>query len=150
MLYVLAAVWAAVFLAYASNPNEAAPLYFGLLAAMATAIINIVFFIFSELRCLKITTDVDEKAKDTADEKFLSIWDTFGLSLAISMALVLVNIEFPQLVTRWSISAVIILGTITDSISSLLPKKVGMIIRNVATPMMLYAFFAVVQLSISI
>ena len=88
------------FLAYISNSKEATPLYCGLLAVLATFIINIVLFIFSELRCLRIAADVDDKIKDIADEKFLSIWDTFGLSLFTAMLLVLINILFSNMITR--------------------------------------------------
>lgn len=131
------------FLAYISNSKEATPLYCGLLAVLATFIINIVLFIFSELRCLRIAADVDDKIKDIADEKFLSIWDTFGLSLFTAMLLVLINILFSNMITKESIVVVILLGGIADGISSLFPKRVSLIIKNIATPMLLYAFFSV-------
>jgi len=150
LLYVFAAIWASILLAYASNPHETAPLFCGLLATLATAITNIIFFIFSELRCLGITAIVDNEIKYIADEKYLSIWDTFGLSLFVSMLLTWVNMMFPQIFTQVLIAVVLTVGVIAEGISIFFTKKVGLIIRNIATPMVLYALFSVLQFSSSV
>ena len=52
ILYVAVALWAALFVSYATTEKSALPLYCGFLSALTAAILNILYYIFGELRCM--------------------------------------------------------------------------------------------------
>lgn len=148
ILYIVVAVWAALFVSYASSLSKSVPLYCGLLSALTTSILNILYYIFYELRCMKIYMSAENAIKELADNRFLEIWDTFGLSLCLSIFLAILNLFFPSIINKWSISIAIFISMIAIGINSFLKNvKVKMLIRNIATSIICYAFFAVTQLA---
>ena len=84
ILYVAVALWAALFVAYATTEKTVLPLYCGFLSALTAAILNILYYIFGELRCMKIYTPAADESKVEADSKFVEIWNSFGLGVSIS------------------------------------------------------------------
>ena len=91
ILYVAVALWAALFVAYTSAGNNVFPLYCGFLSALTAAILNIIYYIFGELRCMKIYTPAADESKVEADSKFVEIWNSFGLGVSISALLTLIH-----------------------------------------------------------
>ena len=89
ILYAAVALWAALFVAYTSAGNNVFPLYCGFLSALTAAILNIIYYIFGELRCMKIYTPAADESKVEADSKFVEIWSTFGLGVIIATLLAL-------------------------------------------------------------
>lgn len=63
ILYVGVALWAALFVAYATTEKTVLPLYCGFLSALTAAILNILYYIFGELRCMKIYARRQMKAR---------------------------------------------------------------------------------------
>ena len=69
ILYVAVALWAALFVAYATTEKPVLPLYCGFLSALTAAILNILYYIFGELRCMKIYAPAADESKVEADSK---------------------------------------------------------------------------------
>ena len=147
ILYVGVALWAALFVAYTSAGNNAFPLYCGFLSALTAAILNILYYIFGELRCMKIYTPAADESKVEADSKFVEIWNTFGLGVIISTLLALLHTSFPAIINIASIWIVVVITTVLLVANDILIKgKANLIIRNMTTPVLCYAFFAVAQI----
>ena len=147
ILYVGVALWAALFVAYTSAGNNVFPLYCGFLSALTAAILNIIYYIFGELRCMKIYAPAADESKVEADSKFVEIWNTFGLGVIISTLLALLHISFPAIINIASIWIVVVITTVLLVANDILIKgKANLIIRNMATPVLCYAFFAVAQI----
>lgn len=149
ILYVLAALWAALFISYGNTNDSAAPVYCGLLAAITTSILNILYFIVGEFRCLRIHKKVDDETRNEADCKFLEIWNTYGLSICMSLLLTMLNLSIQNAINNATVSVAIIIATILLYVNAMLVKnsKVKTAIRNLVTPIVCYAFFAITQLS---
>lgn len=147
ILYVAVALWAALFVAYAAAERNVLPLYCGFLSALTAAILNILYYIFGELRCMKIYTPAAVESKEEADSKFVEIWNTFGLGVAIAAFLTLLHSSFPAIITIVSVWIIVGATTMLLAVNSLLIKgKANVIIRNMATPVLCYAFFSVAQI----
>lgn len=147
ILYVAVALWATLFVAYTSAGNNVFPLYCGFLSALTAAILNIIYYIFGELRCMKIYTPAADESKVEADSKFVEIWNTFGLGVIISTLLALLHTSFPAIINIASIWIVVGITTVLLVANDILIKgKANLIIRNMATPVLCYAFFAVAQI----
>lgn len=147
ILYVGVALWAALFVAYATTEKTVLPLYCGFLSALTAAILNILYYIFGELRCMKIYAPATDESKVEADSKFVEIWNTFGLGVIISTLLALLHTSFPTIINIASIWIVVGITTVLLVANDILIKgKANLIIRNMATPVLCYAFFAVAQI----
>ena len=147
ILYVAVALWAALFVSYTTTEKSALPLYCGFLSALTAAILNIIYYIFGELRCMKIYTPAADESKVEADSKFVEIWNTFGLGVIISTLLALLHTSFPAIINIASIWIVVGITTVLLVANDILIKgKANLIIRNMATPVLCYAFFAVAQI----
>lgn len=147
ILYVAVALWAALFVAYTSAENNVFPLYCGFLSALTAAILNIIYYIFGELRCMKIYTPAADESKVEADSKFVEIWSTFWLGVIISTLLALLHTSFPAIINIASIWIVVVITAVLLVANDILIKgKANLIIRNMATPVLCYAFFAVAQI----
>lgn len=147
ILYVAVALWAALFVAYATTEKTVLPLYCGFLSALTAAILNILYYIFGELRCMKIYTPAADESKVEADSKFVEIWSTFWLGVIISTLLALLHTSFPAIINIASIWIVVVITTVLLVANDILIKgKANLIIRNMATPVLCYAFFAVAQI----
>ena len=147
ILYVGVALWAALFVAYATTEKTVLPLYCGFLSALTAAILNILYYIFGELRCMKIYTPAADESKVEADSKFAEIWSTFGLGVIISALLALLHTSFPAIINIASIWIVVGVTAVLLAINSWFIKgKANPIIRNMTTPVLYYAFFAVAQI----
>jgi hypothetical protein len=151
ILYVVVILWVALFLSYTSNKTVSyAPMFCGILSLLTTSILNILFYAFGELRCMKIHDPTEDFEKESTDNKFLNILDTFSVSLLPSFVLFLVNILFPAVINKWSISvSIFIIGSSLIVFNTLYNKniKVKSIINNIIVPVIWYAFFAIAQLS---
>lgn len=151
ILYVLAAVWAALFLSYANGPHDADPIYCGALSFLSTAIINIIFFIFSEIRCLRIATEVTPTEKSQADRAFSDIWNGFASTAFVAVLLTALNVSFPAIITASFISCGFIVGAIGIWVVPLIWKRDSVrILRNILVLFLCYLFFAVAQISSAI
>lgn len=147
ILYVAVALWAALFVAYTSAGNNAFPLYCGFLSALTAAILNIIYYIFGELRCMEIYTPAADESKAEADSKFVEIWSSFGLGVSISAVLTLIHTSFPAIINIVSVWIVVGVTAVLLAINSWFVKgKANPIIRNMTTPVLCYAFFAVAQI----
>lgn len=147
ILYVAVALWAALFVAYTTTEKSVLPLYCGFLSALTAAILNILYYIFGELRCMKICTPPSEECKEDADRKFMEIWDTFAISVFVVVALSLLNALFPAFISAVLIGVTIVVMSILLAVNTLYIKgKANLIIRNASTPVLCYAFFAVAQI----
>lgn len=147
ILYVGVALWAALFVAYTSAGNNVFPLYCGFFSALTAAILNIIYYIFGELRCMKIYTPAADESKVEADSKFVEIWSTFWLGVIISTLLALLHTSFPAIINIASIWIVVVITAMLLVANDILIKgKANLIIRNMATPVLCYAFFAVAQI----
>ena len=98
ILYVAVALWAALFVSYTTTEKSALPLYCGFLSALTAAILNILYYIFGELRCMKIYAPAADESKVEADSKFVEIWNSFGLGVSIS--------ALPQISKKYGITSV--------------------------------------------
>ena len=148
ILYVGVALWAALFVAYATTEKTVLPLYCGFLSALTAAILNILYYIFGELRCMKIYAPAADESKVEADSKFVEIWNSFGLGVSISALLTLIHTSFPAIINIVSVWIVVGVTAVLLVINSWFIKgKANPIIRNMTTPVLLcYAFFAVAQI----
>ena len=147
ILYVAVALWATLFVSYTTTEKSALPLYCGFLSALTAAILNIIYYIFGELRCMKIYAPAADESKVEADSKFVEIWNTFGLGVIISTLLALLHTSFPAVINIASIWIVVVITTVLLVANDILIKgKANLIIRNMATPVLCYAFFAVAQI----
>ena len=147
IFYVAVALWAALFVAYASAEKNILPLYCGFLSALTTAILNIIYYIFGELRCMKICTPPPKECKEDADRKFMEILDTFTISVFVVIALSLLNALFPAVISAVLIGVTIVVMSILLAVNAIYVKgKANLIIRNASTPVLCYAFFAVTQI----
>lgn len=147
ILYVAVALWAALFVAYATTEKTVLPLYCGFLSALTAAILNILYYIFGELRCMKIYTPAADESKVEADSKFVEIWNSFGLGVSISALLTLIHTSFPAIINIVSVWIVVVITTVLLVANDILIKgKANLIIRNMTTPVLCYAFFAVAQI----
>lgn len=147
IFYVAVALWAALLVAYTTAEKNVLPLYCGFLSALTAAILNIIYYIFGELRCMKIYTPAADESKVEADSKFVEIWNTFGLGVIISTLLALLHTSFPAIINIASIWIVVGITTVLLVANDILIKgKANLIIRNMATPVLCYAFFAVAQI----
>ena len=130
ILYVAVALWAALFVSYTTTEKSALPLYCGFLSALTAAILNILYYIFGELRCMKIYAPAADESKVEADSKFVEIWNSFGLGVSIVSVWIVVGVTAVLLaINSWFIKG-----------------KANPIIRNMTTPVLCYAFFAVAQI----
>lgn len=107
ILYVAVALWAALFVAYATTEKTVLPLYCGFLSALTAAILNILYYIFGELRCMKIYTPAADESKVEADSKFVEIWNSFGLGVSISALLTLIHTSLPAIINIVSVWIVV-------------------------------------------
>ncbi len=147
ILYVAVALWAALFVAYATTEKTVLPLYCGFLSTLTAAILNILYYIFGELRCMKIYAPASDESKEDADSKFVEIWNSFGLGASISAFLTLLHTSFPAIINIVSVWVFVCVMTILLTVNSLFIKgKANLIIRNMATPALCYAFFSVAQI----
>ena len=147
ILYVGVALWAALFVAYATTEKTVLPLYCGFLSALTAAILNILYYIFGELRCMKIYAPASDKSKVEADSKFVEIWNSFGLGVSISALLTLIHTSFPAIINIVSVWIVVGVTAVLLAINSWFIKgKANPIIRNMTTSVLCYAFFAVAQI----
>ena len=148
ILYVLAALWIALFLSYTQNLGTATPIYCYFLAVLTTSISNILSFIFGELKCLKISLNTEEKTKIVADKRFIGIWETFGYSSFISIVLLWVNMSTPSVMTKITL---LISMTISISVDLVINNfnfansKTKLNIHSIVFPVTCYSFFALVQ-----
>lgn len=150
ILYIIIAIWIALFLSYISGSKQSQPIYCGLLAALTASILNVLYYIFDELRCMKIFQPTENFAKETADSRFLEIWNTFGISLLLSVLLIMLNLSYPTIISQQNVLVILFIGLILLSINGLInhPKyqKVKIIVRTIATPIVCYAFFSIASL----
>ena len=149
ILYVAVALWAALFVSYTTTTTEksALPLYCGFLSALTAAILNILYYIFGELRCMKIYAPTADESKVEADSKFVEIWNSFGLGVSISALLTLIHTSFPAIINIVSVWIVVGVAAVLLAINSCFIKgKANPIIRNMTTPVLCYAFCAVAQI----
>ena len=147
ILYVAVALWAALFVAYATTEKTVLPLYCGFLSALTAAILNILYYIFGELRCMKIYAPAADESKVEADSKFVEIWNSFGLGVSISALLTLIHTSYPAIINIVSVWIVVGVTAVLLAINSWFIKgKANPIIRNMTTPVLCDAFFAVAQI----
>lgn len=147
ILYVAVALWAALFVAYATTEKTVLPLYCGFLSALTAAILNILYYIFGELRCMKIYAPAADESKVEADSKFVEIWNSFGLGVSISALLTLIHTSFPAIINIVSVWIVVGVTAVLLAINSWFIKgKANPIIRNMTTSVLCYVFFAVAQI----
>lgn len=147
ILYVAVALWAALFVSYATTEKSALPLYCGFLSALTAAILNILYYIFGELRCMKIYAPAADESKAEADSKFVEIWSSFGLGVSISALSTLIHTSFPAIINIVSVWIVVGVTAVLLAINSWFIKgKANPIIRNMTTPVLCYAFFAAAQI----
>ncbi len=148
ILYVLAALWAAIFISYIQNPGNTAPVYCCFLAILTTSISNILSFIFGELKCLRISLDTDPKTKNIADMRFIGIWETFSYSLSVSIVVLWINLTFPSVVTKLSLLVFMTVSALADGVINNIDfanSKVKLNIHSLLLPVICYSFFALVQ-----
>lgn len=147
ILYIAGIAWASLFFSYANNVGIVTPVFCGLLAVFTTAILNILSFVFGELKCMRIYSEAKKQEKEYADNKFSEIWNMFSLSMCFSVLLVILNILFAKY-AKWFIVICFILGAILMlvDIYGIKDKKLYSIIKNIAAPMISYAFFATIQI----
>lgn len=135
ILYVAVALWAALFVAYATTEKTVLPLYCGFLSALTAAILNILYYIFGELRCMKIYTPAADESKVEADSKFVEIWNSFGLGVSISALLTLIHTSLPAIINIVSVWIVVGVTAVLLAINFWFIKgKANPIIRNMTTP----------------
>jgi hypothetical protein len=147
ILYVAVALWAALFVSYTTTEKSALPLYCGFLSALTAAILNILYYIFGELRCMKIYAPAADESKVEADSKFVEIWNSFGLGVSISALLTLIHTSYPAIINIVSVWIVVGVTAVLLAINSWFIKgKANPIIRNMTTSVLCYAFFAVAQI----
>ena len=118
ILYVAVALWAALFVAYATTEKTVLPLYCGFLSALTAAILNILYYIFGELRCMKIYAPTADESKVEADSKFVEIWNSFGLGVSISALLTLIHTSFPAIINIVSVWIVVGVTAVLLAINS--------------------------------
>lgn len=141
ILYVAVALWAALFVSYTTTEKSALPLYCGFLSALTAAILNIIYYIFGELRCMKIYAPAADESKVEADSKFVEIWNSFGLGVSISALLTLIHTSFPAIVNIVSVWIVVGVTAVLLAINSWFIKgKANPIIRNMTTPVLCYKY----------
>ena len=147
ILYPAVVAWLAVLYGYSANLGKITPLYCGTLAVLTVSIANILFYLIGEFKCLRITTVVKEETKNDSDTKFVGIWDAFSMSLVVAVLLAFANMAWPVIISQWSISIAFLIGYITYEISRKIKNRLlGVTIRNMVMTLMVYAFFAVIQL----
>lgn len=147
ILYIVVAMWLTLLISYISITNKEAPIYCGVLAFLTTFVIDILYYIFSELRCMKIREQADEAERKLADNKFLEIWDFFGFLLVFSFVLVIFDMYFPKMINKWSTVIVIVVGSsILSAITFIKDTKIKSILRNVIILIIFYFFFAAAQI----
>ena len=147
IFYVAVALWAALLVAYTTAEKNVLPLYCGFLSALTAAILNIIYYIFGELRCMKICTPPSKEYKEDADRKFMEIWDTFAISVFVVVTLSLLNALFPAIISVGLIVVTIVVMSFLLTVNTIYIKgKTNLIIRNASTPVLCYAFFAVAQI----
>jgi len=148
ILYVLAALWIAIFLSYIQNPGTATPIYCYFLVVLTTSILNILSFIFGELKCLKISLDTEKKTKIVADKRFVGIWETFGYSIFVSIVLLWINMSMPSVITKMTLlisMSVSILADLVINNFNFANSKTKLNVHSVVFPVTCYSFFALVQ-----
>ena len=96
---------------------------------------------------MKIYAPAADESKVEADSKFVEIWNSFGLGVSISALLTLIHTSFPAIINIVSVWIVVGVTAVLLAINSWFIKgKANPIIRNVTTPVLCYAFFAVAQI----
>ena len=126
------------------------PIFSGIISVVTTAIINILYYIFGELRCMKIYQPATDDEKDSADNKFVDIWNTFVVTVVTTFAMALANTAFPEYINTTVIMIAMFISSFAlTSLVYLKDKKHNKaknLIRNIAVPVLCYAFFAILQL----
>ena len=150
ILYVLAAIWGAMIIAITTAEKGVLPIFSGIISVVTTAIINILYYIFGELRCMKIYQPATDDEKDSADNKFVDIWNTFVVTVVTTFAMALANTAFPEYINTTVIMIAMFISSFAlTSLVYLKDKKHNKaknLIRNIAVPVLCYAFFAILQL----
>lgn len=143
ILYIVAALWASILIAYISITKSDAQIYCGILSLLTTFIINILYYVFAELRCMKISDHAKNDERNHADSCFLNIWNLFGLLLYLAVIITILNMNFVEMINKWSVSIVIVVGSVILSILSLIKEsKIKILIKNITFFVVLYFFYA--------
>ena len=160
ILYVAAALWGIVFLAYvsefSSNPEQllkTAPLYCFLLALSSVVILSIVSYAFRELQCMKISQKSTEFEKERADTTFVNIWNTFGIAAFISAVLMIVHLCLPAIVVNaYTIGVVLSFLTILKLVVEFRVKsvKVNLFVNVGANTIAAYGIFLISLIAIPV
>lgn len=151
ILYVVAIGWGTIFLSYIKVSPATNPIYCCILTIFTTVIINILYFIFNEFRCMKIFGTVEDATKNTAELKFLGIWNSFPISICVSILLTIINIFILETVTLpisiWYIALPIgaAVGILTLTLYAKMSSKIVEHIKCICIPIISYCFFALVQ-----
>lgn len=151
ILYVVAIGWGTIFLSYIKVSPATNPIYCCILTIFTTVIINILYFIFNEFRCMKIFGTVEDFTKNTAELKFLGIWNSFPFSVLISILLTIINIfaleklTLPLNISYFAIPIGIAFAFLTLTIYAKLNSKIVQLIKSICIPIISYCLFALVQ-----
>lgn len=160
ILYVAAALWGIVFLAYVSefsnNPEQllkTAPLYCFLLALSSVVILSIVSYAFRELQCMKISQKSTGLEKERADTAFVNIWKTFVFAVFIAAVLMIVHLWFPTImVNAYTIGVALSLLTILKLVVEFRVKsvKVNLFVNASANTIAAYGIFLISLIAIPV
>ena len=152
ILYVVAIGVGAVFVAFAEQAIETKPIYCGVLSVLVSFLINLLNFIFSEFRCIKVFGKVEDKTKNDAEFRFSYIWNSLAWSSFVSLAFTFANmliIEYGTVpINNWFVT--IPMGV---ALASLLivtffynhNTKIKEVVKSIAIPVICYCIFAFVQ-----
>lgn len=152
ILYVVAVGLGVIFVSYAEQPTRNSPIYCGILAVLVSFLVNLLSFIFSEFRCIKICGKTDNETKNNAEQNFSCIWNSLAKSALVSLILTIVNILLIQYtslpISEWFVAFPIGIALGILSIVCFFYKgnnKAKEITKSISIPIICYCMFAIVQ-----
>lgn len=98
ILYVVVAIWIAIFLGLSQNNLKTTeiPIYALALATSSMVIIQIFKYAIMEFRCMKIVGKLSEKVKNQTEARYENIWMSFSLILSLCGLAFILHFKFVE------------------------------------------------------
>lgn len=99
ILYVFVAAWIAMFvtavngLKNGSFDNSHLPSISFFISALSLCIIQMISYILSEFRCMKVFKSYDEQLWQETENKYDAIWNSFGIILALNLLCLIISTD---------------------------------------------------------
>ena len=128
ILYVVAAIWIAVFLILSQGDlkNTEIPMYAFALATSSMVIIQIFKYAIMEFRCMKVIGNIEEALLKQTEERYDNIWKSFSIILSLNALFMLLQISFSSafnIITLMTVLCVCILYFLIWSFIELFKKN---------------------------